>query len=168
MRPYFVTKVTDRDGNVLEETRPQAASAIRADTAYILTHLMTGVIERGTATAAKRLGRPLAGKTGTTDDYTDAWFVGFDRRIVAGAWVGFDQKRSLGHKESGARAALPMWLQFMEAVLSGRPIEHFPIPANIVFAPVDPRTGYLSRGQGPEVLLEAFIAGTEPTVYPDF
>jgi penicillin-binding protein 1A len=166
MRPYMVTKVTDRDGNLLEETYPKAASAIRADTAYIVTSLMKGVVQRGTAVRAASLGRPLGGKTGTTNDYTDAWFVGFDPRLAAGVWVGFDQKLTLGEQETGARAALPAWLDFMSETLADRPAEDFPIPSNIVFVSVDKHTGYPSTASGSDTILEAFIAGTEPAGYP--
>ena len=166
MRPYFVTRVTDRDGNVLEETYPTAASAIRADTAYLVTNLLSGVVQRGTARQAARLGRPLAGKTGTTNDYTDAWFLGFDPTLAAGVWVGFDQKLNLGEGEVGARAALPAWIEFIEAVVQDTPIEDFPIPSNIVFVPVDKVTGYPVDGPGDNVIMEAFVSGTEPAGYP--
>ena len=166
MRPYLVTKVTDRDGNLLEETHPKALSAIRADTAYIVTSLLRGVVQRGTAIRAASLGRPLGGKTGTTNDYTDAWFIGFDPRIAAGVWVGHDQKIPLGDKETGAKAALPAWLTFMEETLAERPVEDFPIPSNIVFVPVEKHTGYPAHGSGKDVILEGFIAGTEPSGYP--
>jgi len=166
MRPYFVEKVTDRDGNLLEETRPAAASAIRADTAYVMTNMLRGVIQRGTAARAARLGRPLAGKTGTTNDYTDAWFIGFEPNLIAGVWVGFDQEKSMRKGEEGARAALPAWIDFMEQVLKDRPVQDFPIPSNVVFVPIDRLTGYPSPGASPNTLLEAFITGTEPTGYP--
>ena len=167
MQPLFITKVTDRDGNVLEETYPKAASAIRADSAYIVTNLLRGVVQRGTGIRASRLGRPLAGKTGTTNDYTDAWFLGFDPTLVAGTWLGFDQKVTLGNRETGARAALPAWIDFMEFALKDKPIEDFPVPSNIVFVPVDKKTGYPTySGQGSDVILESFISGSEPTGYP--
>jgi penicillin-binding protein 1A len=167
MQPYLVTKVTDRDGNVLEEAFPKAASAIRADSAYIVTNLLRGVVQRGTAASANRLGRPLAGKTGTTNDYTDAWFIGFDPTLVAGTWFGFDQKVPLGDRETGTRAALAPWIDFMGEALENKPIEDFPVPSNIVFVPVDRKTGYPTSGAaGSDVLLEAFISGTEPTGYP--
>jgi penicillin-binding protein 1A len=169
MQPYFVLKVTDRDGNVLEEAFPKAASAIRADSAYIVTNILRGVVQRGTGAAAARLGRPLAGKTGTTNDYTDAWFIGFDPTLVAGTWFGFDQKIPLGDRETGTRTALGPWIAFMSEALRDKPIEDFPIPSNIVFVPVDKSTGYPASGAsipGSNVILEAFIAGTEPTGYP--
>ena len=93
------------------------------------------------------------------------WFLGFDPRLAAGVWIGFDQKRSLGEKETGSRAALPAWLGFMEKVLADRPVEDFPIPSNIVFVPVDKHTGYPAHGSSKDVILEAFIAGTEPAGY---
>ena len=166
MRPHFVTKVMDHEGNVLEETYPEAASAIRADSAYIVTNLLRGVVQRGTGVRAARLGRPLAGKTGTTNDYTDAWFIGFDPTLVAGTWVGFDQKLSLGDRETGSRAALPPWISFMEHALADEPIEDFPVPSNIVFVPVDKKTGDPAASGGGQVILEAFIAGSEPEGYP--
>jgi len=166
MQPYIVTKVTDRDGNVLEEAFPRAASAIRADSAYIVTNLLRGVVQRGTAASASRLGRPLAGKTGTTNDYTDAWFIGYDPTLVAGTWMGFDQKIPLGDRETGTRTALAPWIDFMGEVLADKPIEDFPVPSNIVFIPVDRKTGYPASGEDPGFLLEAFIAGSEPVGFP--
>ncbi|MGH9337471.1 MAG: penicillin-binding transpeptidase domain-containing protein, partial [Vicinamibacteria bacterium] len=166
MQPYFITRVTDRDGNVLEEGFPNAASAIRADSAYIVTNLLRGVVQRGTAASASRLGRPLAGKTGTTNDYTDAWFIGYDPTLVAGTWFGFDQKVPLGDRETGTRTALGPWMSFMGEALAEKPIEDFPVPSNVVFVPVDKKTGYPASGEGANLLLEAFISGTEPTGYP--
>jgi penicillin-binding protein 1A len=166
MEPHFITKVTDRDGNILEEVYPKAASAIRADSAYIVTNLLRGVVQRGTAASANRLGRPLAGKTGTTNDYTDAWFIGYDPTLVAGTWMGFDQKVPLGDRETGTRTALGPWIEFMGDVLKDKPIEDFPVPSNIVFVPVDRKTGYPASGGEESALLEAFISGTEPTGYP--
>jgi penicillin-binding protein 1A len=166
MQPHFITRVTDRDGNVLEEVYPKAASAIRADSAYIVTNLLRGVVQRGTAASANRLGRPLAGKTGTTNDYTDAWFIGYDPTLVAGTWMGFDQKVPLGDRETGTRTALGPWIDFMGEVLADKPIEDFPVPSNIVFVPVDRKTGYPASGGEEGVLLEAFISGSEPTGYP--
>ncbi len=107
MQTYSVLKVTDRDGNVLEENRPEPKDAIRADTAYVLTNLLRGVVQRGTAAKAASLNWPIGGKTGTTDDYTDAWFVGFDPDITIGVWVGLDQKKTIGRNMTGAEAALP-------------------------------------------------------------
>ncbi len=162
MQPMLVTRVTDRDGNVLEESRPQASDAIRADTAYILTSLLRGVVERGTAVRARALGRPIGGKTGTTDDFTDGWFVGFEPSLAAGVWVGFDDKRkSLGRGQDGARCALPIWIDFWRVATQDKPIEDYAIPGNVVFVPVD-ESGRPSRPGVPGVRMEPFIAGSEP------
>jgi len=162
MKPYLIERILDRDGNLIEETRPRASDAIRADTAYIVTSLLRGVVERGTAVRARRLGRPIAGKTGTTNDYTDAWFFGYEPSLAAGVWVGFDDKRvSLGRGQDGSHAALPIWMDFWKAVTAERPIEEFPIPGNIVFVPVDSE-GRPGTPGDPGVRMEAFVAGTEP------
>ncbi len=110
MAPYRSCPITDRDGNLLEENRPEPHEAIRADTAFVMTNLLRGVVQRGTAQAAAALDWPLAGKTGTMDEYTDAWFIGFDPNITVGVWVGYDEKKPLGTGETGASAALPIWI----------------------------------------------------------
>ncbi len=162
MKPILITRITDREGNIIEETRPEAKDSIRADTAYLMTSLLKGVVERGTAVSARALKRPIAGKTGTTNDFTDAWFIGYEPRLAAGIWVGYDDKRiSLGPHEEGARAALPIWMDFWAAVTKDKPVEDYPIPGNIVFVPVDDmgRPGHAGL---PGVQMESFIAGTEP------
>jgi penicillin-binding protein 1A len=162
MKPMLVTRIRDREGNTVEENRPEAKDAIRADTAYIMTSLLRGVVERGTATRARKLGRPIAGKTGTTDDYTDAWFVGYEPDLAAAVWVGHDEKReTLGRREEGARAALPIWMDFWAEATKEKPIEEYPIPGNIVFVAVDD-SGRPARPGTPGVRMEAFVAGTEP------
>ncbi len=161
MKPLLVQRITDRDGNLIEDARPQATDAIRADTAYIMTSLLRGVVERGTAVRARSLERPIAGKTGTTNDWTDAWFIGFEPSLAAAVWVGFDDKRlSLGRGQDGARTALPIWMDFWKEVTTDRPVEDFPIPGNIVFLPVD-AAGQPTRPGLPGVRMEAFVAGTE-------
>jgi penicillin-binding protein 1A len=154
MTPLSVLDVTDRDGTMLEQNRGEPHEALRADTAYIITNLLRGVVERGTAASAASLKWPLAGKTGTTDDYTDAWFIGFDPDITIGVWLGFDQKRTLGEGQSGSVAALPIWKAIMEAWIARRRIEltmppEFERPGNVVI---------VATSYGPE----AYIAGTEP------
>jgi penicillin-binding protein 1A len=120
MRPYEILKVSDRDGNLLEENRPEAHDAIRADTAYVMTNLLRGVIQHGTGAQAAALKWPLGGKTGTTNDYTDAWFIGFDPTITVGVWVGYDERKVLGNSETGAVAALPIWIDFMRGYIESR------------------------------------------------
>jgi penicillin-binding protein 1A len=148
---------------VLEENRPTAKEALRADTAYVMTHLLRGVVERGTAARAAALKWPLGGKTGTTDDFTDAWFIGFDPDITIGVWVGYDRKKTLGYSESGANAALPIWIDIMKAWIGDRKeAPEFPVPANVVFLPVDKASGLPVDGATPGALKEAFISGTQP------
>ena len=162
MKPYLIARITDRDGNIIEEARPQARDAIRADTAFILTSLLRGVATRGTAARAASLKRPIAGKTGTTNDFTDAWFIGFEPSLAAGVWLGFDEKKdSLGKDETGGHAALPIWMDFWGPVMKNKPVEDFPIPGNIVFVPVD-EMGQPGHPGTPGVQMEAFVAGTEP------
>ena len=161
MRPYDVLRVLDRDGSLLEENRPEPREAIRADTAYVMTNLLRGVTQRGTAAAASALDWPIAGKTGTVDDYTDAWFIGFDPDITIGVWVGHDEKKPLGPGETGAQAALPIWMDVMKAYIARRGREktpEFAPPGNIVFLAVDKSTG-APAGDATQAINEAFISG---------
>ena len=163
MIPYQIERILDREGAVLEENRPRPRDAVRTDTAYIMVSLMRGVVERGTAVlAGHQLQWPIGGKTGTMDEYTDAWFVGFDPEITVGVWVGHDEKVTLGEGEEGARIALPIWIEFMKAHLAGREApEGFVPPGNIVFTSVDPMTGAVTEPWAPGAIQEVFIAGTE-------
>ena len=166
MDPFLARAITDREGTLLEERRPQPKDAIRADTAYVLTNLMQGVVQHGTGAAALSLQWPLAGKTGTVDDYTDAWFVGFDPNITVGVWVGNDEKKPIGPGETGTTAALPMWIDFMKVYIDlygdrEHPPE-FESPGNIVFMPVDRTTGEPATEGSGAIVNEAFISGTQP------
>ena len=128
--PHMIRRVTSYDGALLEEAHPEVHDVVSPDVARTMTAMLEEVIQFGTGVQAKVLGRPAAGKTGTTQDYTDAWFVGFTPQITAGVWVGFDDKQiSLGKRETGARAALPIWLEFMQGALAGTPVTDF---ANVV------------------------------------
>jgi len=170
MKPFMVLNVRDRDGNLLEENRGEPTDVIRADTAYVMTNMLRGVLSpRGTGARATSLASqwPLAGKTGTVDDNTDAWFVGFDPDITVGVWLGFDDKRkSLGGAEQGAFAALPIWMDFMKAYIDGRDDKddppEFQAPGNIVFIAVDKSNGAALPSGAPDSINEAFIAGTQP------
>ena len=137
--------------------------------AFVATSLLRAPIEHpaGTAHAAMSLGRPLAGKTGTTNDHTDAWFVGFSPEIAAGVWVGFDQNRLLGKGETGGRAALPIWMDFMRPALANRPVRDFVAPPGIVFARIDAKTGGLATPNSESTLFQAFLEGTVPTQAAD-
>jgi penicillin-binding protein 1A len=170
MTPISVLNVKDREGNLLEENRSEPSDVIRADTAYVMTHMLRGVLStRGTGARAAAMASkwPLAGKTGTVDENTDAWFVGFDPDITVGVWIGYDDKRkSLGTAEQGSLAALPMWMEFMQGYIEGRPDKDdppdFEAPGNIVFLPVDQKTGNVASPGTPGAVTEAFIAGTQP------
>jgi penicillin-binding protein 1A len=170
MKPFAVLNVKDREGNLLEENRPEPTEVIRADTAYVMTNLLRGVLSlRGTGARAAGMAAawPLAGKTGTVDDNTDAWFIGFDPDITVGVWIGFDDKRkSLGTAEQGSLAALPMWMEFMQAYIDGRPDKDdppdFDVPGNIVFLPVDKSNGAVQPTGTKGAIDEAFISGTQP------
>jgi penicillin-binding protein 1A len=166
MEPTLVLSVTDREGVLLEEHTPVARDALRADTAYVMTNLLRGVVQRGTAASAASLDWPLAGKTGTVNDYTDAWFVGFDPEITVGVWLGYDEKKPIGNGETGTTAALPIWIDLMKQYLDGRDREHAPAfepPGNIVFVPVDRATGQPVDQGTPSAITEAFISGTQPS-----
>ena len=163
MLPFLIDRVVDRNGRLLEENRPQSRDALRPDTAYIMVSLMRGVVQRGTGRRALRLNWPVGGKTGTMDDYTDAWFVGFDPDVTVGVWVGHDEKKTMGNGEEGARVALPIWIDFMEAYVGDREEKPaFDPPTNIVFVSVDPETGEPAEPGTFRPIEEAFIAGTEP------
>jgi penicillin-binding protein 1A len=125
--PRFIHKVVDYDGRSLEENYPEVKDVISVDTARTMTSLLQGVVQHGTAASAGlKLKHPIGGKTGTTNDFTDAWFIGFSPSITCGVWIGFDEKKSLGDKEAGALAALPVWEEFMQAAIADRPQESFP------------------------------------------
>src|ERR1700691_6123291 len=127
IEPHYIRRVTSYDGAVLEEPRPKVNDVIPPDVARTMVAMLEEVVQFGTGVRAKELGRPSAGKTGTTNDFTDAWYIGFTPQITAGVWVGNDDKRiSLGKKETGARAALPIWLEFMQQGMQGEPVENFP------------------------------------------
>ncbi len=164
MLPFLIERVIDRNGDLLEENRPQSRDALRPDTAYIMASLMRGVVQRGTGRRALQLNWPVGGKTGTVDDFTDAWFVGFDPDITLGVWVGHDEKKTIGNREEGARVALPIWIDFMKAYVAGRgeTQPEFDPPSNIVFVSVDPETGQRTAPGTRGSIQETFIAGTEP------
>lgn len=137
---------------------------ISPQTAYVMTTLLSGVINEdgGTAARARALGRPAAGKTGSTNGYFDGWFVGFTPQIATGVWVGFDEEKSLGPGEVGGHTALPIWLEYMKAVHKDLPVASFPVPPGIVFANIDNQTGKLASASSTSVVNQAFIQGTEP------
>jgi penicillin-binding protein 1A len=169
LQPYQIGAIVDREGTVLEEARPAPHEAIRADTAFVMTNLLRGVVQHGTAGTANALDWPLAGKTGTVDDYTDAWFVGFDPNITVGVWVGYDEKKPIGYGETGSITALPIWMDFMKDYIRLRGDREkpptFEAPGNIIFVAVDRSTGE-TAGDPAAAITEAFISGTQPEKPP--
>jgi penicillin-binding protein 1A len=137
--------------------------AISPQVAYQMVSMMQGVVQRGTGYSLNTLGRPLAGKTGTTNDYVDAWFVGYSPDIAIGVWVGYDTPKSLGSGETGAHAALPIWKEFAEAAFKGMPVTDFAVPDGIEFVKIDADTGLLPGPATRRTLMEAFLTGTAPT-----
>jgi len=189
-RPYFIVRVEDKDGQVLEENVPATEEVISPQLAYMMTYLLEGVIQRGTAKQAASLGWPLAGKTGTTNKFTDAWFVGFSPSLCAGVWIGYDTKVTMGNRQSGAVVALPIWIDFFKKVIedkkkdyqlsqatlaaaegeesikaAGGLIEDFEVPPNLVFVTIDRKTGLLASPNCKYPFQEVFFPGTEPTRY---
>ena len=170
MKPWSIINVKDREGNLLEQNRAEPTDVIGADSAFVMTNILRGVLSpRGTGARAAQMAShwPLAGKTGTVDNNTDAWFIGFDPDITVGVWIGLDDKRkSLGGDEQGAKAALPIWMDFMQAYIDQRPDKDTPPdfqpPGNIVFLAVDKSTGAAATQDSPGAITDAFIAGTEP------
>ena len=163
--PIFVRKVVAPTGEVLYEAKLEEKQTIRPEVVYLITSLMQSVVEDGTAKRVKQLERPVAGKTGTTNEARNAWFIGFTPGLVAGVWVGFDNNDPLGPFETGGRAAIPVWLDYMTEAMRGVEPQEFVPPANVVFALVDPKTGKLAPPDFEGALNEPFITGTEPTEF---
>ncbi len=161
--PYTITMVKNLDGEVLEQHIFEPQQAVSKETAYLVTNMMMDVIQSGTGRRAKSIGRPLAGKTGTTNSYHDAWFVGYAPNLATGVWVGFDGVRTLGRLESGAHAALPIWTDYMAKALQPLPVTTFNIPEGIRFAQVDTTTGALPSQTSKSITTEVFAEGTEPS-----
>ncbi len=160
MPPVTIRYVTDAQGKLLEEHVPEGREAIAPETAYVITHMLRGVVERGTGQAAKALGRPIAAKTGTTNDYSNAWFIGFTPRLATGVWVGYDRPRSLGKDETGSRVAVPIWVSYMGRVLGDSPKEDFPVPDRVVSLLIDEDPS----GECLRPVPMAFVKGSESGV----
>ena len=152
----------DLNGEILEQHLFEPRRAMSPENSYLITNMLMDVIQSGTGRLAKSIGRPLAGKTGTTNGYNDAWFVGFSPNLAVGVWVGFDDVRTLGRLESGAHAALPIWTDFVDGALQNLPVMTFPIPEGVQFAQVDPQTGDLPSKSSRLITTEVFRKGTEP------
>ncbi len=172
--PIAIKYILDQQGNVLENNRPRPQQVISPEAAYLATSMLEDAVKHGTGWRAKALGKPAAGKTGTTNDYVDAWFIGYTPELSSGVWVGYDNVRTLGKKETGSRAAAPIWVSFMKEALEEispfngkadkKHKKRFSIPAGVVTAVIDPLTGLLATGESGK-MVEFFKEGTVPTVY---
>ena len=165
VRPIFINRIEDRSGQVIEENQPEVTEVISPEIAFVMTDLLEAVVTQGTGWRAKTLKRPAAGKTGTTNDLRDAWFIGYVPDLVAGTWVGYDNQKSMGKGETGSRAASPIWVYFMLDVLKDKPVEDFMAPEEVVFAKIDAQKGLLASPYSKETVFQAFKKGTEPTEY---
>lgn len=165
IEPVFITKIYDRDNNLLESSKLVRKKVIDMSTAYIMTNMMESVVKSGTGRRVKALKRPVAGKTGTTNNLFDAWFLGYTPRYTTGVWVGLDQEAPLGKGETGSRAASPIWLEYMKNALEGKPVRTFNVPEGIVFAKIDAKTGLLPIEESEKTIFECFREGTIPTEY---
>ncbi|HPR65323.1 MAG TPA: PBP1A family penicillin-binding protein [Thermoanaerobaculia bacterium] len=164
VEPYLITSIT-RNGALLEQHAPETTASLHPTIAYLTSSCLEGVIQRGTGVAARSIPLPLAGKTGTTNAYTDAWFVGYSPSYTVGVWVGNETKIPLGKRMPGAEAALPVWKSVMEYIAREglEPVESFSVPPGLAFARIDRTTGLLASSSCPSVIQEAFLPGTQPT-----
>lgn len=183
--PSFISRIQDNRGNTLYRGHPAcegcvaalggspdktpapppipATQALSPQVAYQMTSLLQGVVKRGTGFKASKLGLPLGGKTGTTNDYIDAWFVGFSPSLAVGVWVGFDKPKPMGEAETGARSALPIWIDFIGPAMRGKPVQDFPVPDGLEFVQVDADNGLLPGPATTRTITEPFVPGTAPT-----
>ena len=165
--PSFILKVVDKDGRELEHLTPRPYEVLSEGTAATMTSMLESVMDHGTGFPARAAGftLPAAGKTGTMDEYMDAWFVGYVPSLVVGTWVGFDEKKSIGPGMTGAHAALPIWTEVMTGATRGKPVEDFEMPAGTTTRIVCAETGMLATDQCPNTSNEIFEEGSEPTEY---
>jgi len=162
IEPYGILEINDRRGRQLWRIKPQKRVGMSRAGAAVVTDMLTAVVAEGTARRAGGLTGPLAGKTGTTDDYKNALFIGYSPSVVAGVWVGTDQNETLGNRETGARAALPIWVDFMRSALAAKSLGYFDIPDDVVKVRIDPATGMPAAEDSPGSVPALFKKGTEP------
>ncbi len=164
-QPFAIGRVEDSNGEVLFKYEAKPVEVIRPEIAYVVTSMLRGVVERGTARGVRVLGRPIAGKTGTTNNFLDNWFIGYSPQLVTGVWVGFDLPRSLGYAETGGRNAAPIFIKFFGEALKGKPVVGFAPPPGVEFVRIDPKTGLLATRSSRKARFEPFVRGTAPTHY---
>ncbi len=165
-KPVLIRRIVDRENRVIKETYPALRHALRADTAYLVTSLLSAVVTEGTGFSAREIGYPLAGKTGTTNNYYDAWFIGYSPHVVTGVWVGVDQTEPIFPEATGASAALPIWKGYMNRIVRDYNPDPFPVPEGIEFANVCRSSGKLATARC-KTVPEAFRIGTKPLDYCD-
>jgi penicillin-binding protein 1A len=165
--PFGILKVTDNQGRVLEEAVPEENESFSPQLSYVLVNMMKGVVQRGTASYAARLKRPIAGKTGTSQDSKDMWFIGMTPDLTAAAWMGYDDYGSIPIKDWTSSLTVAWWTEIMAQVLKDQPVRDFPVPDGVVFVTIDPDTGKLALPTSRHKILEAFIKGTEPKEFTD-
>ena len=165
IKPIYVKRVLDRNGEIIEENQTETVQAIPKETAFLMTDLLKAVVTEGTGWRIRAMKRPAAGKTGTTNDLKDAWFMGYTPGLVTGVWVGYDDAKEMGKSETGSRAASPIWLEFMSETLKGKPKKDFKVPEGIVFAKIDAKTGLLAGRHSKKTVFQSFKEGTEPKKY---
>ena len=162
IEPFGVIEIADGNGRLIWRVKPQKKAVISRESAAVITDMLRSAIQDGTGKKAKVIQRPVAGKTGTTNDFKDALFIGFSPSITTGVWVGQDTFTTIGKGETGARTALPIWIEFMRRALLDRPIQYFDIPDDVVKVRIDPSTGLLAEDNSPNAVKALFKKGTEP------
>ncbi len=162
VEPVAVRHIINRNDEVIYRATPSEIQVISPGVAYLITSMLQSVVQRGTATKVKVLGRPVAGKTGTTNNFVDAWFMGFTPEIVTGVWVGKDKDEPLGQNETGSRAAIPIWLDYMKEAVKSKPVKDFPVPDDVVNIKIDPETGTSARFDSPSSKFEVFLRDNPP------
>jgi penicillin-binding protein 1A len=162
IKPYGIMEVVDQNGRLVFQTKPLKKIAMSRAGAAIMTDMLKGVIQEGTGKKARDIARPVAGKTGTTNGYKDALFIGFSPSITTGVWVGQDAYVTIGGGETGAKAALPIWIEFMTKALDRKPLQYFDIPDDLIKVRMNPVTGLLTSDHSPGAVTALFKKGTEP------
>jgi len=160
--PYYIIRIEDKDGRIIEQNFPKEEDVLSPQVCYVLTNLLKGVVLHGTGKYARFLNRPCAGKTGTTNDFTDAWFIGYVPQYVCGVWVGYDNHRRLGYNMTGGVVACPIWTDFMKRALKNVSVKDFEMPPKVTLVAIDAKSGLLASKFSKYIYMETFIKGTEP------
>ncbi len=163
--PVMISRIEDSNGWVMLDKIPRTREVVSPQTAYLMTSLLQGVVERGTGRGVRPLNRPVAGKTGTTDEQRDAWFIGYTPDLVTGVWVGYDDDRTLGASGTGGRVAAPIFLDFMQSALAGTKVRDFAVPEDISCVNIDPESGLRARATDLDGFIECFKDGSEPVEF---